>query len=299
MKLRSLLLLALPFGCGSTGPVPTRPSGESTGVASTSTTDGGDPGVGTSSTSASVGTTTGADDTTGDPYGGFVDDPDLGVASDCSILRQDCPAGFKCMTYNPEYPNSLGGHWGCFPVAEDPVGVGEACSQFNGPGGGLDDCPRGAMCWDVDPRTNEGYCLAFCIESEPTPVCDDPQNFCVIAGDASFGMWCFPACDPRLDECGPGEACIGSGYSYVCGPDSSGDAGAVGDPCDIAAECDPGLACADGLAVPDCQGAYGCCSAYCTVGDDSPCLPEQTCQPVFDDGAPHHAWEGLGVCSAD
>lgn len=225
--------------------------------------------------------------------------PDFGVGQECDILQQDCPRGYKCIVYNEEGPGSLGDDWGCFPVVEDPVGVGETCTVIDGVGSGLDDCPVGAVCWDVDAETNEGYCVSYCMGSNQNPTCEDPDTFCRIPGDASFGMWCLPVCDPLGDDCGEGLTCTsGDGFSFGCSPDASGEAGAAGDPCEFVTQCDPGLACVGAELVPDCTMSSGCCSAYCTVGDDSPCAPGQTCEPFYDeDPAPHPAWENVGVCA--
>ncbi|MEM7155669.1 MAG: ribulose phosphate epimerase [Myxococcota bacterium] len=221
------------------------------------------------------------------------------MGQECDILQQDCPRGYKCIVYNEEGPGSLGDDWGCFPVVEDPVGVGETCTVIDGVGSGLDDCPVGAVCWDVDAETNEGYCVSYCMGSNQNPTCEDPDTFCRIPGDASFGMWCLPVCDPLGDDCGEGLTCTsGDGFSFGCSPDASGEAGAAGDPCEFVTQCDPGLACVGAELVPDCTMSSGCCSAYCTVGDDSPCAPGQTCEPFYDeDPAPHPAWENVGVCA--
>ncbi len=302
-----MAVAVLGLGCGPATAIPTRPDG-STGEAAGSSTGGGPTAgavtatsLGSTTAGGPTGTTTavadeGSDDT---GHGGFIDEPDVGIGQQCDILTQDCPAGLKCIVYDPTGSGSLGWSWGCFPVVDDPVEVGETCTAIGGVGSGLDDCPVGAVCWDVDNRTLEGQCVAYCTGGGPDPTCDDPDTLCNIPGDASVGMWCFEVCDPRADDCDPGEVCVSfNSYSFVCGPDASGDAGAIGDPCEFVNACDPGLLCTGAATVPGCVGAAGCCTAYCTVGDDSPCLPGQQCVPWFEDTPPHPTWDDLGVCAA-
>ena len=50
-------------------------------------------------------------------------------------------------------------------------------------------------------------------------------------------------------------------------------------------------------AVPDCDSGVGCCSPFCQVGDDSQCLPGQTCQPLYPRGeAPLECVAEVGSC---
>lgn len=167
-------------------------------------------------------------------------------------------------------------------------------------GNGLDECGVGAVCFDVDGRTLEGTCVEYCTGEWPDPVCEDPDTVCDIPGDVSFGVWCIEVCDPRQSDCGADEICVSvsSSGAFSCGPDFVGDGAGVAQPCDFFFSCEPGLACIETPLVPGCMepGALGCCSSYCTVGDDSPCLPGQQCVPWFDDEVPHPIHEDLGVC---
>ncbi|MEM6996288.1 MAG: hypothetical protein AAF721_37620 [Myxococcota bacterium] len=79
----------------------------------------------------------------------------------------------------------------------------------------------------------------------------------------------------------------------------SGERGAVGDPCEFVNVCDPGNWCVDPSLVPTraCEHAGGCCTAVCNVGDDSPCLPGQTCQPWYEDNAAPPGQDRVGICA--
>jgi hypothetical protein len=89
-----------------------------------------------------------------------------------------------------------------------------------------------------------------------------------------------------------------SGDYVRCAPDASGDEGQPGDPCEFLNVCDPGLFCANADAVPGCAG-NGCCSAVCTVGDDTNCEDGQSCIPFYEDGqAPDECLGTVGACSA-
>lgn len=252
---------------------------------------------GSSSTSATSSTTGLADDTTGlastgEPEVIFVPIPDVGEDDDCDIFAQDCPPGLKCTAWN-----SKGETWGwnatsCKPVVDDPVGIDETCHVVGSGYSGIDDCPVGAMCWDVDPKTNQGVCVPFCVGSEDTWVCEDPMRQCFACGDFNNCAWrlCLPVCDPLDQDCPEGQACYWLGNAWGCGPDASGDAGANGDPCDFINECDPGLVC-----LLD----SGVCSEVCDL-DDMQCagaIEGQVCLPWYEDGEAPPGYEDLGVCT--
>jgi hypothetical protein len=60
----------------------------------------------------------------------------------------------------------------CVPVAGMPGMPGDPCTVEDGPWSGRDDCAFGAMCWDVDPDTSMGECVAQCDQAlMPDPAC--------------------------------------------------------------------------------------------------------------------------------
>ncbi|MCA9654945.1 MAG: ribulose phosphate epimerase [Myxococcales bacterium] len=252
-----------------------------------------------SSTSPSTGSSGHADESTDDPGVAFIGPVDLGPGEECDVFVQNCPPGFKC---NP-YSANGSGVWdaaGCFPVVEDPAAPGEPCTVEGGASSGIDTCELGSMCWDVDPKTNEGECIRMCTGDVHSRTCDAPDEYCHFLNDTPVYV-CIPICHPLLDECDEGLGCYPHEYFGVphseCIPDASGpDMGAPGDPCELVNECDPGAFCAVAEAVPECMDAIGCCSSYCSVGDDAPCLPGQVCQPQSEPEDTLPIYEGLGTC---
>jgi len=264
--------------------------------------------LGTSTVSSS--TTASADDTvsmpgtdsTGSVF--VVPKEDLGFSFMCDIFTQNCPVGEKCTAW----ANDGSGSWNatkCVPIADDPVGVGEPC-QVEGSGTtGIDDCELGAMCWDVDPKTNEGVCRGFCLGQESDAHCENPHEACSFSGSGAIVL-CLPICDPLEPSCAPGQACYPIVEVWMCAPDASGDLGAYGDPCEFINVCDPGLICLDSSAVPPgqaCEGANGCCTEVCDITDpagDLQCAGAaegQTCQPWYEEGTGPAVLEHVGACA--
>lgn len=227
----------------------------------------------------------------------FIFEPDGGGPGGypCDMFAQDCPPGEKCMPWASDGGNS----WNdtrCSPVVDDPDAVGEPCVVFGSGVSGLDTCELGAMCWDVDPDTLEGTCVAFCMGDESNPYCEDENASCQISSDSVL-ILCLPNCDPILQDCADGEACYWEGDAFMCLPDASEGMGAVADPCEFLNVCDPGLFCANHDDVPGCLGMVGCCSPFCELGDATPpCLPGQECVPWYEEGTAPTGQEHIGAC---
>lgn len=234
-------------------------------------------------------------------------DTSMGMALDladdglCDVFDPICPDGEKCMPWSTA-GDATWNAWGCFPVDEDPAGVGETCHLLGDPWTGLDDCEEGSMCWDVDPRTLEGECYPFCIGSVDDVACADSDRFCDLSGDGTPYL-CSPTCDPLAQDCPPGLGCYPETAWWVCAPDGSGATGAYGDPCDLVNGCDPGLVCLSAAVQPPglpCEGASGCCTELCDLGDplgDAQCTGEaegQTCEGWY--AKPVAGFEDVGVC---
>jgi hypothetical protein len=228
--------------------------------------------------------------------GGFLAAPD-GGGFECDIWIDDCPPGMKCMPF----ANDGGGAWNdakCMPLAEDPHAVGEPCTVEGNGVSGIDDCEARAMCWDVDPETNAGTCVAFCTGSEAKPTCADPCSRCRIFGEG-VPIPCLPDCDPLAQDCGEGSACYPAEGRFDCAPDQGGDAGVLGDACEFINVCDPGLFCAPPETQPGCAGATGCCAAFCDALDADACaaIPGTECIPWFDEGEGRSCTKGVvGGC---
>jgi hypothetical protein len=235
------------------------------------------------------------DSTTGVSSVSFFDGFDDGWSPECDLFAQDCPRGEKCMPW----ANDGGNIWNalrCSPIASDPDAVGEACVVEGSAVSGVDSCEAGSMCWDVDPATHEGVCVAFCVGSEADPSCVDPTTTCVMSGSGVLAL-CIPNCDPLLQDCAEGHACYFAFDAFLCVPDASRGLGAPGDPCEFINACDPGTFCAAAELVPDCAEAVGCCSPFCDVTSDDPwyCLPGQDCVPWWQDAAPP-GYAHVGAC---
>jgi len=231
----------------------------------------------------------------------FLLEPDGGgVAFECDLFAQVCPEGEKCMPWGND-----GGTWNatrCSPIDDNPGQPGDECSVEGGAASGIDTCDLGSMCWDVDPKTNMGICIAMCSGDESNPICEDPDTTCSIANDGAIVL-CLPSCDPIVQDCAEGQACYPVADDWVCGPDASGEMGGYGDACEFINVCDPGLMCLDASATPGCVGAGGCCTEVCDLSDptgDAQCTgaPEgQTCTPWYEEGTAPPGYEEVGACT--
>lgn len=229
--------------------------------------------------------------------GGFIMEPDAGGGIECDIWAQDCADGEKCMPW----ASDGGGAWDatrCSPIDPNPNAVDDPCTVQGSGVSGIDDCDLGAMCWDVDPKTNMGTCVELCSCSPDFPVCNTPNTACAISNEGVLVL-CLPVCNPLDDDaCPDGQGCYGLNDTFQCAPDVSGAMGAVGDECNFINVCDPGTFCAGSASVPGCGGgAAGCCSSYCSLGNDAVCLDGQECVPWFEQGqAPDECLGTVGAC---
>lgn len=287
------------------------PSDEDT--SGSSTTDDGMPSPTATSTSTTgmsgmvtVTSTTAVDTTAstiGDPDSSedgitFIMDPDGGFIchSCCDTWAQDCPDGEKCIAW----ANDGGDDWNgtrCSPIADRPGQPGDPCTVDGSPASGMDDCDFGAMCWNIDPDTLEGTCVALCVGDEVDPECDSPDDVCVVTNDGVLNL-CLPGCDPLVDDCAAGQACVATASVFACVATTSGEGSAGGGPCEYIYDCDPGLSCQSSVDVGAPCDPGGCCTPYCDLSAPDPsagCLdPAQICAPW--DGTAPPPDESLGVC---
>lgn len=271
--------------------------GTSAGTTMSSTTVG--------MTDATTGFDTGIVDTSSEAESGLSSvgfiygDPETGEppAIECDVWSQDCPDGEKCVPW----ANDGGDVWNatrCSPVQADPDLPGEPCQVEGSPFSGIDTCALGSFCWNVDPETLAGTCVAQCTGDVTNPVC--PDGFTCAANDDSVLNLCLLACDPLAPACMDTEVCIPWEDAFLCAPDDSGGAGQHGDPCEAANACDPGLFCADGDSVPNCADP-SCCTEFCdvTVAADQQCTgfaAGEECVPWFGDAPPPEGLENVGAC---
>lgn len=305
-KIWSLVVCTgLALACG------TKDEGDATAGVMADSDTGGETGVATTgfNPTTTANPTTGAtssEDETGPATTGvvFLVEPDGGgVSFECDLFAQDCPEGDKCMPWASD-----GGTWNatrCSPISDNPGQDGDECTVEGNGASGIDDCDIGVMCWDVDPKTNIGTCVAMCTGDSANPICEDPDTTCSIANDGAIVL-CLPICDPLLQDCPDGQACYPVADDWVCGPDASGETGVYGDPCEFINVCDPGYICLNPGAVPPgeaCEGAGGCCSGVCDLSDpagDAQCegaAGGQTCQAWYEEGAAPPGYEDVGACA--
>ena len=180
----------------------------------------------------------------------------------------------------------------CTPVGPDLPG--DPCTVEGNAVSGVDSCARGALCWDVDPRTNEGVCIAQCQGPMRMPSCPLGSS-CHILADAVVTL-CLPRCDPLLQDCPVGDLCLPNGAEFTCVLDASGEAGDYGDPCEYANACDPGLHCLPAEYIEGCQ-APGCCTPFCDTSKPLMCPgASQACLPWYEEGMATPGYEHVGIC---
>ena len=272
--------------------------------ASTSTDVDETTGTTTDATSSSTTTSADSSSSTGDDTRGcpFVCASDLGSAEidGCDPWAQDCPVGQKCMPW----ANDGGYAWNdtrCVPIADDPAQPGEPCTVASMVLDGIDDCDLGSMCWNVEPVSMIGECVAFCEGSAADPSCADPATQCRIANDGVL-ILCLPLCNPLTQDCREGEACYSYADGFSCGPDAPGGI-EYGGPCEFADVCDPGQFCDETFGVPGCTGTVGCCNAFCDLAAPDPnadcpdAAQGQTCIPWYEPGQAPSGFANVGRCT--
>jgi hypothetical protein len=243
------------------------------------------PGDGTGTSAADTGGTAAGSDDEGPT---FVLRPDTPPMSECDPKLQDCPEGEKCTAW----ANDGGSSWNANKCVEvTGTGVdGDPCTVEGSGVSGIDDCAKGYMCWDVDPQTAMGVCVAFC---DPNDVCP-PGTICAIQNDGVLPL-CSVSCDPIVQDCPEGQGCYakdGDNGELICIPDASGTAGLDGDPCEFDNVCDPGLVCIGGSA--GCMTMW-CCTPWCDLTEPNTCPGAgEECVAHFDDPPP--GTENVGIC---
>lgn len=245
----------------------------------------------TSTGDPSGGTATGSE--TG---GGFLQQPDGGVAGQCDPTVQDCPADEKCTAIS----DTPGDPWGinvCVPKMGDAQ-VGDPCDIENGKYTGLDNCDVGLICLLTDDEGKGGACVEFCDVNVTCP--DTPGAKCVSYNDGSLPI-CLNSCDPLVQDCPEGQACYNSaGDNFVCFKESAmpGE-GMPGAECTYINQCQAGSFCAAAASVAGCAGT-GCCTPYCPVSEGSALCNEvggEMCVAFFAEGSAPPGLEDVGVCA--
>lgn len=248
------LTLLLLLGCSDSG----QADDETTTSSTDSSTSAADGATSTSSSSDAGETST---DSIGDE-GSFVDpdstssttgEPDH-TGEPCDGFNHDCPDGYKCMPTTMSTAE-------CMPIAEDPVGEGEACmlsALFD------DNCDSGLMCWFWGEEGEPGVCLPACSGNADEPTCGGSSHCLFVVPDV-YGL-CSPQCDPLTQDCpGNDSMCETAGGGFHCYSEGTVE---EGDICD-GYDCVAGNKCAPSDAV-NCAGDM-CCTPFCDTTDPNSC----------------------------
>jgi hypothetical protein len=296
-------------GDGDPGETEGGPTGSSTNDSASPTSSPSSTGVPPSTTAGTTGVDptddgSGSSETTSvtTASGFIVDDFPGECICECSVWDQDCLEGDKCMPW----ANDGGNSWNavrCVPIDPDPAAPGEPCVAQESGVSGLDNCALGSMCWDVDPETLEGTCVAFCTGSEDAPLCTNPNTTCTISNEGVL-ILCLPLCDPLVNDCEGDDICRHqSGLDWICLP-PGGDMAAYGEPCSNTYDCGAGLHCAPSMqmqGIGTCSLAEpGCCTHLCDTSEGDADCPDtglgQTCELYYTPEQDPFGKHTLGTC---
>lgn len=214
------------------------------------------------------------------------DNGDYLASCECDIWDQDCPRGDKCTAW----ANDGGDYWNatrCSEIDPSPDQVGEPCTVEVSAVAGHDSCAGDSMCFNVDPETLEGTCVAFCTGDEPNPICP-PDSACVNTNEGALPL-CHRLCDPLLQDCPSGQACYGVGVPensdpLVCMREGVGVLTQNGA---RPAMCPLGSTGVPTSFIAACEDGEPCCAQWCSLSepDDHPCDEGLECVPWHDDNS--------------
>lgn len=273
------MILFAVAACGS------RPS---TGATSGDGAETGSSDTGTGESSTSTSTTSGTESEGDSDDTNFLPPSDHHVSMCDPWEEMDCPEGEKCTHYA-----TMGAGWDaskCVPIQGDQQ-PGEPCLAMGEPVGktGLDDCADGSMCWEVDPNTAMGHCIALCKNAVEDAHCPDGT---VCEAYPSYAICAFE-CDPMqagADCPNPDNLCLkyAGDDTFICRWNASDGEHPHGTPCMYANSCNHGLFCADTARVPGCSDpdADKCCTPFCDLDQPDTC-PDQNlgveCVPWWEE----------------
>lgn len=296
--------IALLMACTVDKPVPEASAGDDGGAGSSGSEGGDDPGQ--SQTAAGLSGVEGGDATTGggstgDTCSYICEATESGPIEDgqCDPWTQDCPEEQKCAAWANDGSNAWNSTH-CVPIQPNPVAAGEPCTAEGGGLSGIDTCQEGAMCWDIDPETGTGVCVALCTGSPDAPSCADPNASCTVSNEGVLNL-CLAKCDPLLQDCqDPGDACLPNPVNpehFICVFDASGETGKAFDVCEYGNACDPGLLCATPELATECDAqAVGCCLPFCDTTAPSCPGAGQECLAWYEANTAPPGYENIGLC---
>lgn len=291
-------------GCGDKEPAATGGATKTTTEGESSTGDATGTGttVASSPTTGAVGTSSGgAGESAGTTcsFLGCEATTGGGIEPVCDNWAQDCPEGQKCMPA----ANDGSTAWNttvCTDVNPAKRQPGDECTVEGSGVTGIDDCDKGVMCWEVDPNTKMGTCVAQCTGTPDAPICADGGT-CFISNEGVLNL-CLPLCDPLAQDCPGTGLCIPNpknNEEFTCVLDASGEEGQAFDACEYINVCDKGLLCANPMLATECDpAAIGCCLPFCPLDEVPSKCPGANlqCIPWFEMGTAPPGYENVGFC---
>jgi hypothetical protein len=180
---------------------------------------------------------------------------DMGVGGSCSVLKQDCTGGQKCI---PLIQGANATVVGTTCVPNGTVAEGMACVQVSNNTQLNDNCVAGTVC-DNTGNDSTLHCRKYC---DATTKCGT-GSACAAVYTSNWGL-CVPSCTPFGTDCPTGNDCsttfdavsatTNSGV-FVCKTTGMGKAGAM---CMGDTDCGPSLQCVGPVCTPICDSAHQC-----------------------------------------
>lgn len=133
------------------------------------------------------------------------------------------------------------------------------------------------------------------VDTTPMTSTSGPLDEGPVTSDSSGGLPAGAPCDPFVDECQAGLACVGIDMAgLVC--DVPGE-GAQYDDCQQAT-CGAGLLCIQADAVGMCNSMVACCTTMCDVNDGGmgACPTGLVCEPFYPPMQAPPGYEAVGIC---
>jgi len=160
----------------------------------------------------------------------------------------------------------------------------------------MDDCERGAMCWEAG-GTWTGTCVELYVFDSLHPGCGDPMTTSFTDNSSIQGA-CPPKCNPLANDCGLGEACrwsatLGKGDGFWCALFLGQEAG---DTCSSPYDCADGFSCALPINVPTVDD--GTCKPHCSLAAPV-CASGSSCHPWYGESKAPPGHQDIGLCVPD
>ncbi len=204
------------------------------------------------------------------------------ASCECDVWAQDCGRGYRCSPW----ANDGGDVWNatrCSQIDPSPGDVGDPCTVEGAVASGQDSCGGDSMCFNVDPETLEGTCVAFCSGDQQNPMCS-PDSICVNSNEGALPL-CHRVCDPLLQDCPDGEACYGVGEPensdpLVCMREGVGVRALSGA---RSAMCPLGSTGVPPSFIAACADDEPCCAQWCSLSEPNSCDEGLECVPWYDE----------------